>query len=174
MSDQIQDKKSKEFVSLLTMYQSNIYAYIVSLVANFIDADDIIQETTSTMWEQFDQFKPGTDFVAWGNRIAFYKVLDFRKKKRSDQKIIFSEEILNKFSDAAPAHLDNLGEAIQKLKDCIKKLNVPDGSLIQLRFLSGLSVNELARRFNTSVRTIYYNLSRIQGLLLTCMGRDDG
>ena len=173
MGKLIQDKKNKEFVWLLTTYQSNIYAYIVSLVANFNDADDIIQETTSAMWEQFDQFKPGTDFVAWGNRIAYFKVLDFRKKKRSDQKVIFSEDIFMKFAENAPAHLEESGQAIQKLRDCIKKLQATDSSLVQLRYLAGLSVHEISRRFNTSIRSIYYNLSRIQGLLLSCIGHDD-
>lgn len=170
---QEQDKKSKEFVWLLTTYQSNIYAYIVSLVANFNDADDIIQETTSLMWEQFDQFKPGTDFVAWGIRIAYFKVLDFRKKKRADQKIFFSDDVFRKFAENAPAHLEDSGDIIQRLQDCVKKLQAPDSSLVHLRYLTGLSVLDISRRFNASIRSIYYNLSRIQGMLLNCIQRDE-
>ncbi|HRS72819.1 MAG TPA: hypothetical protein P5175_13345, partial [Anaerohalosphaeraceae bacterium] len=50
------DAKAGEFVSLLTAQQTRIYAYILSLVPNFSDADDILQDTTKIMWERFDDF----------------------------------------------------------------------------------------------------------------------
>lgn len=168
-----QDKVNTEFVRLLTAYYSNIYAYIVSLVANFNDANDILQETTSTMWMKFSDFRPGTDFVAWGTRIAYFKVLDYRKKKRRDQKIIFSDDIFTKFAEHAPDHIQDSGKSVQKLRECIKKLQAADSRLVQLRFLMGLTIKDVSQRLNTSIRSIYYNLARVQGLLLNCMGDDE-
>ena len=72
----------REFVSLITANQRRIYAYILTLVPNFNDADDVMQETTATMWERKKDFQPGTDFVAWGARIAYFKILEYRKLLR--------------------------------------------------------------------------------------------
>jgi DNA-directed RNA polymerase specialized sigma24 family protein len=81
--------------------------------------------------------------------------------------------MIKKIADNAPAHLDNSGKSVQKLRDCIKKLSSPDESYVQLRYLTGLSVQEISRRFNTSIRSVYYSLARIQALLLICIERED-
>ena len=43
------------FVRLLARYQGQIYAYILSIVGNYNDSDDIFQETSSKLWEMFGQ-----------------------------------------------------------------------------------------------------------------------
>jgi RNA polymerase sigma-70 factor (ECF subfamily) len=65
LSEHRKNIDGREFIRLLTANQSRIYAYIVSLVPNFNDADDIMQETTTMMWERKEDFESGTDFVAW-------------------------------------------------------------------------------------------------------------
>lgn len=170
MENPTQNIQSKEFVRLLTIHHPSIYAYIVSLVANFNDADDIMQETTSNMWEQFERFEPGTNFVAWGNKIAYYKVLELRRKKQRDKKnIVFSEETFKKFAENVSKHGKDHTELVQKLRDCISKLQPGDINLIKLRYLKSHSAQEISRRLHKSIRSIYYSISRIQGLLLKCM-----
>ena len=79
-------------MSLLTAIQRKIFAHIMSLVANVNDADDILRETVQTMLKQFGEFELGTDFLAWGVTIAYYRVFDFRKQK-SKAKLVFNDEI---------------------------------------------------------------------------------
>ena len=71
-----------QFVKLLTACQSRIYAYILSRAPRSADADDILQETAGTMWKKFNEFKTGTDFLAWGLTIARYNVLNYRKNTK--------------------------------------------------------------------------------------------
>ncbi len=42
--------------------------------------DDVLQDTLAVMWKKFDNFKIGTDFVAWGKTIARYKIMNHLKK----------------------------------------------------------------------------------------------
>ncbi len=51
------NKKTKIFLSLLMANQRRINSYILSVVPNFSDADDIMQETISVMWRKFDRFE---------------------------------------------------------------------------------------------------------------------
>ena len=74
------------------------------LIANHNDADDIMQETTIVMYEKFDSFEKGSDFLSWANTIAKYKTLEFLKKRKRkintlntfvQRKMVNSQLVLN-------------------------------------------------------------------------------
>ena len=72
--------KNKQFLRLFLQNQRRLYAYILTLLPNRADADDVLQETSLAMWDKFDANGPPTDFLAWARRVAYHKVLDFYKK----------------------------------------------------------------------------------------------
>ena len=39
----------------------------------------MLQEVSVIMWEKFDERDPPADFVAWGCRIAYFRVRDYRR-----------------------------------------------------------------------------------------------
>lgn len=157
------------FVKLLTAHHGQLYSYTLSLVGNFVDADDVFQETTSKMWELFDSFVPGTDFLSWAITIAHYRVLDYRKRKQRDSKLIFNEEFFQNISQNAPQELSKTNEYLEKLKECITKLPEQDGKILKMRYMSELKVHEISTRISRSARNVYFILSRIQRMLLKCM-----
>jgi RNA polymerase sigma-70 factor (ECF subfamily) len=163
----------REFVSLITANQRRIYAYILTLVPNFNDADDVMQETTAMMWEQKNVFQPGTDFVAWGARIAYFKTLDYRKKLKRSNRMIMLDEQFEHISAKALAQNNKAEDMIHRLKDCLQKLSSHDQYLMHLRYCAGLTAKEVSMRIHKSLRNIYYNLSRIQGQLLACVERNE-
>lgn len=162
---------TSDFVRLLTLNQSQIYAYIMSLVGNCADADDVLQETTATMWQKFGEFKPGTDFVSWGVAIAYYKVREFRRSRQRD-KCQFDDEVLDILHQASRNELKDSNLYLSKLQDCVLKLDPRDYQLVKLRYISGVSINELSRRFNKTVRGVYYQIARVHGLLMRCIERN--
>lgn len=161
---------TSEFVRLITANQSQIYAYVMSLVGNCVDADDVMQETTATMWQKFGEFKPGTDFVSWGVAIAYYKVREFRRTHRHE-KFQFDDEVLDILFQKARHELRDSNVYLSKLQDCMRKLNSHDYQLVKLRYISGVSMNDLSRRFNKTVRNIYYQMAKVHDLLMRCIER---
>ena len=163
------DDKGKDFVPLLTSQQARIYNYILSLVPNFNDADDILQDTTRLMWEKFDEFEVGTDFLAWSKKIAYFLVLQYYRKKKKENAFLFDKQLLakldyniNKFSDSSKDYQVHL-------KGCINKLKESDIKLLNLKYFKNQSVKELAVRYGCSVQYIYRNISRIHQLLIACI-----
>ena len=75
--------KEEQFMRLFLQSERRILGFILSLVPNLSDAEDLMQETCSIMWSKIDQFEPGTDFTAWGISIARYRVLTYRRKTQS-------------------------------------------------------------------------------------------
>src|SRR5437660_3476002 len=70
----------KAFLRLFLQNERKVYAYILALLPNRADADDVLQEASLAMWDRFDAAAPPDDFLAWARRVAYYKVLDFHKK----------------------------------------------------------------------------------------------
>jgi RNA polymerase sigma-70 factor (ECF subfamily) len=162
-------EKIQQFVSFFTSHQGKIYSFILSLVPNFNDADDIMQETSKMMWVKFDEFQRGTDFVAWGIKIAHFRILEFRRKKKALQKIQFTDELTQDLKDKSEKRQDMSKEYLKFLKDCIRKLSLPDQDLILLRYQQNLKVKDISLRFGKSVQSVYQNMARIQELLLSCV-----
>ena len=92
--------KSRLFLRLFLQNQRRLYAYILTLLPNRADADDVLQEASLVMWDKFDERSPPDDFTAWGCRIAYFKVLDLRKKRQRGR-VLFSQEMLERVAETA-------------------------------------------------------------------------
>ena len=61
-----------EFLALLARHEQPLAACVHALVPNWQDAEEVLQETRVTLWRQFADFQPGSDFQAWARTIARY------------------------------------------------------------------------------------------------------
>lgn len=162
--------KSDNFFRLYLQSQRRIYAYILMLVPNCSDADDILQQSSSIMWEKFDTFEPGSNFGAWAVRIAKYVILDHYKKKRRSH-LIFKGELLESFAESAIDSLRHIDERLVFLKKCVGELSDEDRKLIKIRYEQGLKIKEIAHHLSRSVHGLYKTMNRIHNLLLNCTRR---
>lgn len=160
----------REFVELLTKNYCRINSFIFCMVPNEVDSEDIMQETTALMWEKFDHYKPGTNFIAWALTIAKYKILSYQRDKQRNR-IQFDGQVTEMIESQSKAKLanDNTIEKVTVLKKCIQKLPKKERKLIHSKYSNGLANKTLADNEGISVPTIYRYLSRIYLNLLICM-----
>ena len=88
-----EEKSHQDFLRLFLSNQRAILCYIRSMVPAVQDADDILQETSITLWSKFGEFEPGTNFRAWALKTAYWKVREARQKI-SRSKLVFDDELL--------------------------------------------------------------------------------
>lgn len=160
--------QGQRFMRLYMAVQRRLYGFVLSLVPNQVDADDIVQETASVMWDKFDEFEPGTDFAAWALCIARYRVLAYRQKALSKRK---------RFSNQAIETIDNIAKSDGKeesarqdaLRKCMKKLAEKDRQMLFLRYEMGATLRNVAERLDQNINTLYSKLGRIHAVLLNCI-----
>ena len=148
--------------------QNRIYAYILVFVPHGPDADDIMQETATVMWEKFDTFTPGTDFARWARKIAYHKILDHRKK-RGRHRVVFSDDLLALLAQEAETMLDRANPRLEALKFCLRRLSSKDRGLIRLHYEDGVTIKNMAERANRSVQGLYKVMVRIHNRLRDCV-----
>ncbi|MEO0793836.1 MAG: sigma-70 family RNA polymerase sigma factor [Verrucomicrobiota bacterium] len=159
---------NKELLRLLLKHQRAIYSYIYTLVPNASNADDLLQETCLTIYEKFDDFEPGTDFLLWANRIAYWKIRQARQKF-SRSKVVFDETLMEAVSNTAIEMQRETGDRHEMLSRCLSKLNDRDRRMVLTRYEPEGTIEEAAQVSGRSVTATYKALSRIRQLLYDCI-----
>jgi RNA polymerase sigma-70 factor, ECF subfamily len=165
MSD---SSKTNDFLRLLMANQKRIYAFILAMVPNHADAQDLFQETVLVMWSRFDGFSRGTSFSAWGITIARYQILSVRKRY-SKGSLVLSDAALELLQRDSDRFIEQIDARMQALRQCVRRLNQRDYDLIRLRYEDEVAIKAIAERAGRSVQSVYKRVARIHDALLQCI-----
>jgi RNA polymerase sigma-70 factor (ECF subfamily) len=163
----------EDFVRFLGQNQRQLWSYIGTLLPSASDVDDVLQETTVVLWNKWDEFDQSRDFLPWAIGIARLQVLRFCREKRSQRQML-SETIMAELAEAAARRhqeKDTLQVRLQLLDGCIAKLSETERCAIEARYLSGLSVKQLATNLQRPLQTVYSILARARVQLSSCVER---
>ena len=165
MSDPI----SFEFSQLLTQSQRRIYAFILTLIPNRAEAEDILQETNLVLCRKAGEYDPNKHFLAWAFKIARFQTLA-HLKTRSRSPLVFQEDLMEKLSDDAE-NLEGFSSLQRSLALCLEKLTKRNRELIRIRYEKGLSVEEAAKKLGKPKGTVSMALYRLRTALWRCVER---
>src|SRR3954464_5596392 len=115
----------KRLMALMTRHQRQIFSYIYTLVPNRYDAEDLLQETSLVICEKFQEFREGSDFVAWACQIAYWRGGDSRQKF-ARSKVVFDQDILDVVAKTAGSMTDELDDRHEALAHCLQRLHPRD------------------------------------------------
>jgi RNA polymerase sigma-70 factor (ECF subfamily) len=166
-----QDKRAIDFLGLFVRHHQEIYAYVLTLVPHVHDADDLFQEGLTTMWRKFDQFEPGTNFVAWGVQIMRYLILDYRRNVARNKRVLMEDSAFEALMDHMPAIQDEMAIRVEVLRQCLTRLDDRARRLIKMRYERNVPVPEIASHLKRSPRHVYRIFGQINSVLLRCMHR---
>lgn len=168
-----------EFVRLLNAGHRRLLAYLMSLLGNRHDAEDVLQRASMTMWRKFEAFDLGAarppeetvkDFLAWSSTVAFYEAKNFQRTA-ARSRLWFSEELLQRLADERVADLANTDSRHEALEHCIGKLDVPARQLVEAAYLEEGSLTTLAEKLGRAPQTLYNKLNIIRRTLAECVTR---
>jgi len=161
---------TEEFVRLLGQHEHSVTAYILSLVPNWHDARDIAQETRLKLWHQFDEYDRSKDFGAWALTIAYWEVMRFRKT-RSREKIRFSDEAVEMFSEMAIKTAPHTEDRQSALAKCVEKLDEVRRRTLGLYYSTKLTMHDIAQQEGQTYEAVRKNLFRTRLTLRECIER---
>ena len=125
--------RTSEFVSLWTRHQPEVRRYIGMLVPKPVDADDILQQTASRLWEKFSQYDADRPFSAWAIGFAYHEILSWRQKHAREQ-LVFSDEILAQLHATIGEERSLLEVRRRALDGCLQKLTAKERELLLRRY----------------------------------------
>src|SRR5437764_12104285 len=87
--------RQTEFVERLVRSQARVYAYIVTLLPNRADAEEVFQQTSLALWKKWRQYDPDRDFVRWACGMAHFEVRNFLRKHADKGRVFLSDDVLS-------------------------------------------------------------------------------
>jgi RNA polymerase sigma-70 factor (ECF subfamily) len=160
--------RNTEFVRLLKQHERRLAAYVFTMVPDWNDAEDLVQETWVRLWEQFDQYRAGEDFGSWACTIARYLVLAYRKRTQR-QKVHFSSQVIDALDVQAATDIETAERRLRILAGCIRKLSDFARDLLHRCYGRRMKIKDIARETGRSVNGVYLALSRIRRDLHDCV-----
>jgi RNA polymerase sigma-70 factor, ECF subfamily len=162
------ERAGREFVQRLTAGQRRLYAFIRSQVLSRDDADEVMQQTTTVLWEKYSTFRPDGDFVRWACGVARLEVLShWRNRKRV--RVMLGEDVAEAVGQKLAAAAAEVDQRLDMLVECINELAGRERELIERHYRSQQSVTEIAAELGVSESSVYKRLSRSRDLLYDCV-----
>ncbi|MGY8673173.1 MAG: sigma-70 family RNA polymerase sigma factor [Verrucomicrobiia bacterium] len=158
-----------EFITLLTGNQSRLFAYVLSLVGNRQQAQDIMQETNIVLWRKAAQFRLGTNFGAWMLKVAYYQVMEHRRKLNKQLMFVADDEFLTTLAEEAEEGCELLEHQQAALSNCLEKLPARQRDIVRRRYTEGASIKAVAEQFGLAASAIKQTLFRARTSLIACV-----
>ncbi|MCG8585875.1 MAG: sigma-70 family RNA polymerase sigma factor [Pirellulales bacterium] len=162
------ERSHNAFMELLAQHQSQLFGYIFALVQNMADAEDLYQQTSIVLWQKFDAFEQGTDFVSWACQTAQFQVLNFLRTKRRSR-VCFSDTLVENLAVSQRDRSDVTAARRSALRFCVDQLKAADRRLLELCYGGAESIKAVAESLGRSADGVYKSLNRIRSGLGECI-----
>lgn len=155
---------------LLNGAHALLLRYVMSLVANRHDAEDVLQRASVVMWRRFATFEAGTDFIAWATTVAFYEVRNFQRVT-GRYRLEFDDDLMQTLAAERAQHVRQWSPRMEALEVCVEKLDAANRALVEAVYSQGVEVAVLAGQQGRAPQTIYNKLNFIRRALAECVQR---
>ncbi|MDI1310996.1 sigma-70 family RNA polymerase sigma factor [Prosthecobacter sp.] len=163
-----EDARYEVFVKKFAHFEADVRRFVRSLLPNWTDADEVVQQTAIVMWRKFDQYDPETHFMKWACVIARFEALAYRRKMARDR-LVFREDVLELMADEGVEEIDQRDAEHAALESCMSDLPEKSRQLLTLAYTQGVKVKELAEEAGSSAEAFYMRLNRLRRQLMTCV-----
>lgn len=164
----------KSFDILIAEHRPMMLSYaLLMMKGDKHRAEDVVQEACVTAFTNLGVFETSRSFPKWLRGIIRNKVLeDFRRNGRvpvTEDPVVIEgmEEIYSKFDD--PQAEENWHERISLMKECVSNLKPGMHQVIEMFYLSRLSLAEISSRLSVNIMAVGQRLSRARKLIRTCV-----
>ncbi len=164
------EPRHEEFVALLTGSHGKLLGYLLSLLGRWHDAEDVLQRASLLMWQKFDAFECGSDFVAWASTICFYEARNFQRLSARSP-LAWDADLLETLAEERLADLAQQERRMVALEGCLRKLPRDQREVLRAAYTAHGAIIELAGQVNRAPRTLYNKLQHPRRALAECVLR---
>ena len=163
-------ESQKTFVRLMNGAQPALLRYVMSVVGNRDDAEDVLQRASVTMWRRFETFDPDSDFMAWATTVAFYEVRNFQRVS-GRSRLKFDDDLMKTLAVERAQGLAQHYSRFDALQECVGELPVASRELIEAVYTRGEDVATVAQQIGRATQTLYNRLNAVRRALAECVQR---
>jgi RNA polymerase sigma-70 factor (ECF subfamily) len=167
-------EEDQHFVTLLLANQNRIFRFLMTLVPSRSDAEDLLQQTCVTLWQNRSKFDPAAgEFSSWACATAHNHVRNFRRKETTRKATLshLSEEVLDSLLHTREMHGSLLDEWHRALALCIERLTPKQRALVKEGY-SAANLKSSASGAGRSPNALYKVLRHVRAILHDCIQKN--
>jgi RNA polymerase sigma-70 factor (ECF subfamily) len=165
------------FEAMLSQHLKPLRRLVAGRVDRFEDADDVVQQTLLLGLSHFGQFRHESSLGTWLCRIAINVIRGRHRRPDHTRTVFMDPKTLESVDsrDGRPSPLSTLEkqEEHSALYQAIEKLPAIYRTVVELRDLQGLSVNETARKLHLTKAALKSRHHRGRALLSKIMAENN-
>lgn len=175
------DGDQKAYAELMGRYRDAIYYMLLKMVNNASDAEDLTIEAFGKAFKNISQYAPNYAFSTWLFKIATNNCIDFIRKKKAN---LISLDQNDDDDDRAPTDIEAgtpdpeehlISQQKSKvMRELVAKLKPRYRKLIELRYFSEFSYEEIAEELELPIGTVKAQLFRARELLYNILKNSGG
>ncbi len=164
------DRARRELMRLALEHRAQLWGFLMGLTKDPQKAEDLFQNTYLVLCEKWEQYRPGTNFMAWARQIARYEFLasvdpDRRPFLTAETEVLELALHAAEREEAPSLRRDALRHCLDQLPDARGR------RVLELRYGQGLPGDRVARDVDLSLNALYTLLSRVRRALQDCVER---
>jgi RNA polymerase sigma-70 factor, ECF subfamily len=157
-----------DFAEQIVRNQHRIFGYIVTLMGNRDDAEDVFQGTCLILWRKWEEFDRSRDFFRWACGIAHNEARN-QLRRNQRQRLRLSDDLLRQLAEIRIQADDFLEARGRFLALCLDKLSDPQRQLLEECYLGDMPIKTIAEAMDISPAALTMRLQRIRKTLFECM-----
>lgn len=159
------------FERLYEATSAKLFGVVLRILKRQDLAEEVIQDAYVKIWNSAGQFNPSLSSpITWMVSIARNRAIDV-VRKRSEISIEEEPAAMDVASDTPdPLARKDMTEELQRILDCIDKLEPQRQRLVLLAYYNGWSREQLSRKFDTPLNTVKTWLRRSMVEIRECLG----
>lgn len=156
------DGERSAFQRIYQLYSRSMYNVAYRIVGNEDDADDVLQESFISAFNNLDHYRGDATFGAWLKRIVINKAINVLKRKKMEA---LPEDDRWDVPDESHEEPEYEELTVERVKKAIQQL--PDGyrSVLSLYLLEGYDHQEIGEILGVSESTSKSQLNRAKNKL---------
>lgn len=141
------------FAAVYDRLAPRVYGFLLKLLGNRPDADDVLQETFLQVWNQAERFDPTRASPdGWVLMIARSRAGD-RLRKRAASKLV-AEGANEPSTTAHPGERAEVADDARRVSAALARIPPEQRDLIRLAFYDGLTHEQIARTLGLPLGTV--------------------
>ena len=147
----------QSFKQLYNRYHLGVYNYILRLIHDEKEAEELLQEVFLAVWQSAKKFRQQSSVKTWIFRIAYFQSISWLRKNRESQ--LLEDE--NAMPDLGLSPEDKLIEKFENAQiiAALENLSPNHRSVIELTFVHGFSYKEISETMKCPVGTVKSRMS---------------
>jgi RNA polymerase sigma-70 factor (ECF subfamily) len=160
----------ERFLTLFTVNEPAIRAFVRRLVPTRQDAADVMQDVALVLWRKFSELEEPDQFRKWAFGVARYETLAWLRDKARDR-LVLADEVLQAVAHESSLIEDELSAQREALDGCLEKLPTAQRTLVLAAYEPDVRIHDVAEQSGRTVAAFYQWLHRMRLRLLECTRR---